>query len=132
MSGVWALVPVKSFARAKSRLAGVLGPAEREALARSMFEHVLRVLASSGEVGGVTVVTDGDDVATLARSLGAAVMRDAARRVLSHLSHQLHRVKQRFDHRRIERLQVLCKLGPLVGGKVFELALDNGQRFGVV
>jgi 2-phospho-L-lactate guanylyltransferase len=78
MSAVWALVPVKSFARAKSRLAGVLGPAERETLARSMFEHVLGVLASSEEIGGVTVVTDGDDVAELGRSLGALVVRDAA------------------------------------------------------
>lgn len=78
MSGVWALVPVKSFARAKSRLAGVLGPAERESLARAMFEHVLGVLTSSEEIAGVTVVTDGDDVAMLARAMGAAVMRDAA------------------------------------------------------
>jgi 2-phospho-L-lactate guanylyltransferase len=75
---IWALIPVKSFARAKSRLAGVLGAAERAALARSMFEHVVTVLASCAEIRGTMVVTDGDDVADLARALGAVVVRDRA------------------------------------------------------
>ncbi len=74
----WALVPAKSFARAKSRLSGVLGERERALLARSMFEHVLGVLASCAEIGGVMVVTDGDDVAEAARALGAVTVRDAA------------------------------------------------------
>ena len=75
---VWALVPAKSFTRAKSRLAGILGPDERAALARSMLEHVLSVLAASSEIDGVLVVTDGDDTAELARARGAVVVRDAA------------------------------------------------------
>jgi 2-phospho-L-lactate guanylyltransferase len=74
---VWALVPAKSFARAKSRLAGLLGAQERESLARAMLEHVLAVLSSSAGIAGVMVVTDGDDVAELARARGAVAVRDA-------------------------------------------------------
>jgi 2-phospho-L-lactate guanylyltransferase len=77
-AAVWALVPAKSFTRAKSRLAGSLGAAERADLARSMLEHVLAVLASCAEIAGVMVVTDGDDVADLARARGAVAVRDAA------------------------------------------------------
>jgi 2-phospho-L-lactate guanylyltransferase len=76
---VWALVPAKSFARAKSRLADALGDAQRADLARSMLEHVLSVLASCKEIAGVLVVTDGDDVAELARARGAVAVRDAER-----------------------------------------------------
>jgi 2-phospho-L-lactate guanylyltransferase len=74
---VWALVPAKSFGRAKSRLSKALGEGARRDLARSMLEHVLGVLASSSEIAGVMVVTDGDDVADLARARGAVAVRDA-------------------------------------------------------
>lgn len=74
---VWALVPAKSFARAKSRLSEVLDDRARAALARSMFDHVLGVLRASPEVAGVMVVTDGEDVAIVARAHGAEVVRDA-------------------------------------------------------
>jgi 2-phospho-L-lactate guanylyltransferase len=72
----WALVPAKSFARAKSRLAERLDDAERAGLARAMFEHVLVTLRGCGTIGGVLVVTDGDDVAEVAEARGAAVVRD--------------------------------------------------------
>ncbi len=75
---VWALIPAYSFARAKSRHAGSLDDAERADLARAMLEHVLGVLASCAEIAGVMVVTDGDDVADLARARGAVAVRDAA------------------------------------------------------
>lgn len=78
MSGpIWAVVPVKPFARAKSRLSGVLDPARKAEFARSMFEHVMGVLAACEQLGGVLVVTSGDDAAALARARGAATMHDA-------------------------------------------------------
>jgi 2-phospho-L-lactate guanylyltransferase len=74
---LWALVPVKAFALAKSRLAGELGPRERASFARALFEHVLDVLAQCNELGGILVVTSCPEVAALARSRGAAVVADA-------------------------------------------------------
>jgi 2-phospho-L-lactate guanylyltransferase len=76
--GVWALVPVKCFARGKSRLASVLGQAEREELAQSFCEHVLESLAGCDGLAGVLVVTDSAIVEATARTRGAEVARDGA------------------------------------------------------
>lgn len=75
-SAVWAIVPVKGFARGKSRLGDVLGDALRGAFARSLFEHVVQVLLAVEHVAGVLVITDDDEVASCARERGTAVLRD--------------------------------------------------------
>lgn len=72
---VWAVVPVKGFARAKSRLAPALGVDARERLARRLADHVVDVL-QSGVVDTVLVVTDGDDVASWASGRGLRVIED--------------------------------------------------------
>jgi 2-phospho-L-lactate guanylyltransferase len=63
------VVPVKSFARAKARLAPVLDQPARAELARSMAERVLRAAGSLP----VTIACDDEDVAEWARSHGCAV-----------------------------------------------------------
>lgn len=64
------LVPVKSFADAKARLAGVLSATQREQLARFTAERVLR----AAEDLTAYVVCDDHDVADWARTLGAEVL----------------------------------------------------------
>jgi 2-phospho-L-lactate guanylyltransferase len=64
------LVPVKAFADAKARLAGVLSPAERQRFARWT---AARVIAAAGEAP-VFVVCDDHEVAEFARSHGAEVL----------------------------------------------------------
>lgn len=64
------LVPVKAFADAKARLAPVLSPAERQALARWTAE---RVLAAAGELA-VYVACDDEGVAEWAAGHGATVL----------------------------------------------------------
>lgn len=73
---LWAVVPAKSFDRAKTRLTD-LRPAERADLARSMFGHVLATLAACPGVDRVLVAAGGDDVARAARERGADVLSDA-------------------------------------------------------
>ena len=63
------VVPVKSFALAKGRLAAHLTEPQRRALAQQMAETVLR---AAGDLP-VVVACDDDDVATWARSHGASV-----------------------------------------------------------
>ena len=76
---VWAIVPVKRFSTAKSRLASVLTPVERAELARLMFEDVLDILALCKEyLAGQIVVTSDDCVAALASGRGAVVVYDTA------------------------------------------------------
>jgi 2-phospho-L-lactate guanylyltransferase len=74
----WAVLPVKRFCEGKSRLAGILGANERAALARALCEHVLGVLAACPALGGTLVVTDGEEVAALARARAADVLLVAA------------------------------------------------------
>lgn len=76
---VWAVVPAKSFARAKSRLQGALEPAARRELARALLEGALRACTGCSALAGTLVTTDGDDVARLAARERAEVVRDAAR-----------------------------------------------------
>ena len=63
------LLPVKSFARAKARLAGVLDEAARADLARTMAE---RVVAAAGDLP-VVVACDDVEVRTWAQALGLGV-----------------------------------------------------------
>lgn len=76
MTAPWALVPVKAFARGKQRLGGLLDEPARRLLARAMFDRVvagvLLPLAAAGELAGVLVVTDGEEVVARARELGAS------------------------------------------------------------
>jgi 2-phospho-L-lactate guanylyltransferase len=64
---VWALVPVKRLDDAKRRLASHLRPVERQRLCRAMLEDVLATLSKCERIDGVTVVSDDDEVAALAR-----------------------------------------------------------------
>jgi 2-phospho-L-lactate guanylyltransferase len=54
---IWAIIPVKPFNRAKSRLAPILSPEQRAALAEHMFRHSLEILSSVKQIGGVLVVS---------------------------------------------------------------------------
>lgn len=64
------LIPVKAFGMAKARLAGVLAPEERAALARSMATNVVHAASPHP----VAVVCDSDEVAVWAEDLGAMVL----------------------------------------------------------
>lgn len=74
---LWAVVPVKSMAQAKQRLAGVLAPHERRALAHAMLQDVLQALTTSTGLAGTLVVTNDATAMTLARAAGADVLPDA-------------------------------------------------------
>jgi 2-phospho-L-lactate guanylyltransferase len=76
---VWAVVPIKRFAHAKSRLAPVLGPDERANLARAMGEDVLDTLSRcAGVLAGTVVVTSEGTAAAMARHYGATVVFEDA------------------------------------------------------
>lgn len=77
-ASTWALVPLKSSERAKSRLADVLGPEQRIQLFFSLAERVIRALQESKSVDAVAVVTSSREVAAFARSLQALpIMQEA-------------------------------------------------------
>jgi 2-phospho-L-lactate guanylyltransferase len=70
-----AVVPVKLFSNAKTRLAGVLAPEKRARVARMMFEDVLgTVTAHRGLFERVLIVTADAMAAQLAAEAGAEVI----------------------------------------------------------
>lgn len=71
-----ALVPIKDFGRAKSRLAGVLDADGRARLAQRLARHVLETLRASAHIDEVVVVTPASDVRALADMLGVRVLAD--------------------------------------------------------
>jgi len=75
---MWAIIPIKSIAAAKQRLAPVLGPAERQALFRAMIEDVLAAVSQVPALDGVAVITADPEVAALARRHGARVLHEDA------------------------------------------------------
>jgi 2-phospho-L-lactate guanylyltransferase len=73
-----ALIPLKQPGAAKTRLAGVLSPAERRALARAMIEDVLSTVSSQSSLGRVSLVSDDPQAITLARDFGVDSIEEAA------------------------------------------------------
>ena len=73
---MWVVVPVKPFALAKRRLAGVLSEAERALLARAMLTDLLALLTRCCRVSGVLCVTREAAVDELAALAGAEVLAE--------------------------------------------------------
>ena len=94
MSDIWAVIPVKRFATAKSRLAPVLGDGERRELAERMFEDVLDSLLRCRDLLAGTIVATADHrAAMIGRRRGATVVLEegdqginaAVRHAIAHL-----------------------------------------------
>ena len=54
----WAVVPIKSFGSAKSRLSALLTGKQREVFSQAMLFDVLNALSKASRLGGVMVVTN--------------------------------------------------------------------------
>lgn len=73
---LWAVVPAKRLAHAKSRLTPLLSLDERRMLAGAMLADVLSVLTRARCLGGVIVVTSERGLVAIARDAGAVVVSD--------------------------------------------------------
>jgi 2-phospho-L-lactate guanylyltransferase len=77
-ASTWALVPLKSSERAKSRLAGALDAEQRRQLFFSLAERVILALHGSRNIDAVAVVTSNREVAAFATLLHALpIMHEA-------------------------------------------------------
>jgi 2-phospho-L-lactate/phosphoenolpyruvate guanylyltransferase len=76
---LWAVVPVKERGLAKERLAPVLRPQMRQALALAMLEDVLLALTATPGIPGILVVTVDPEASRLAARYGARLVETGAR-----------------------------------------------------
>jgi len=71
--GLWAVVPVKERASAKERLAPILRPEARQALALAMLADVLTAVTAAPGIAGLLVVSVDAEASQLAAHYGARV-----------------------------------------------------------
>lgn len=74
---MWAIVPVKPFALAKSRLATVLSPQERAILSREFLEHTLAVLQAVPLIKRRLVISRDPKAISLAREHEALTISES-------------------------------------------------------
>jgi 2-phospho-L-lactate guanylyltransferase len=73
MSTAWALVPIKPFASAKTRLEPLLTRAECARLAEEMARDVLRALKAAADISGIAILSNEPRLAALAEAAGARI-----------------------------------------------------------
>lgn len=76
---LWAVVPVKERVSAKERLAPMLRPETRQALALAMLEDVLAALTATPGIAGLLVVTVDPEASRLAAGYSARLIEKGAR-----------------------------------------------------
>jgi len=77
MSRIWAIIPVKPLANAKSRLAPALTPTQRQQLAEQMFRHVLEISTSVPQLAGTLVISRDNKALAIAREYGAKTVQES-------------------------------------------------------
>jgi 2-phospho-L-lactate guanylyltransferase len=95
---MWAIVPIKTFERAKQRLANVLSEEERRALMLAMARDVLTCLTKCNQLSGILIVSRTPEADALAQSFGTeryaespdANLAEALEQAAQHLIDHFH------------------------------------------
>jgi 2-phospho-L-lactate guanylyltransferase len=74
---IWAVIPIKPLRLAKSRLAPILSPQQRQSLAEAMLRHVLKVVQSATQVTGTLVISRDNHALSIAREYGAKTIQES-------------------------------------------------------
>jgi 2-phospho-L-lactate guanylyltransferase len=75
--GVWVVIPVKPLNQAKTRLAQVLTPQERQQLAENMLRHVLGVVQHIPQIMGTLVISRDNKALAISREYGARTVQES-------------------------------------------------------
>jgi 2-phospho-L-lactate/phosphoenolpyruvate guanylyltransferase len=124
LMNIWAIVPVKPFIRAKSRLAAVLQPQERQALAEKMFRHSIEVLVSVRRVAGVLVISRDTKALAIARDYGVHTVQESG---APELNAALLRASQVVGSQGADGVLVLPADVPMVAAEDIEQILHLGR-----
>lgn len=74
---IWAIIPVKPLSRAKSRLADVLSPEERQQLSEQLFRRVLTTIKATPQIAGALVISRDPRALAIARDFGAHTVQES-------------------------------------------------------
>lgn len=125
----WAIVPVKPLIRAKSRLADVLSPKERENLSVKMLLRTLRVLKTTPSISNVLVISRDTQVLSLARDQGVHTVQESGQ---PELNNALTRASTLLQSWGVEATLVLPADLPLLSPEDLEAIIAFGKYSGTV
>ena len=91
------LIPIKSLARAKTRLAGVLDAGQRRSLMLALLEDVVEEAFAATAADDVSIVSSDEQAAEVAILLGAGVVSDGALQWNRGLQFAVRQLKPRPD-----------------------------------
>jgi len=127
-ASTWAVVPLKSSERAKSRLAEILDPEQRARLFFAMAECVICALRACKRIDGVAVVTASQEVAAFARGLDAVpILQDTDVGMSPALELALHRLQAMQPARVLMLPGDLPLISPAALDVVFDAADSNAS-----
>ena len=121
---VWAIIPVKPLARAKSRLAPVLTAEERLHLAENLLLHVIAAARSVPEIAGTLVISRDTRALAIARNAGAHTVQESG---TPELNNALMRATSVVRGWRSAAVLILPADLPLVDAADIRGVLDLGQ-----
>lgn len=121
---VWAIIPVKPLARAKSRLSTVLSPEERVLLAENLLRHVIATVRSVPEIAGTLVISRDTKALSIARDAGAHTVQESG---TPELNNALMRATSVVGGWRSAAVLILPADLPLVNAEDVRGLLDLGQ-----
>lgn len=122
---VWAIIPVKPLARAKSRLAPVLSAEERLHLAENLLLHVIAAARSVPEIAGTLVISRDTRALAIARDAGAHTVQESG---TPELNNALMRATSVVRGWRSAAVLILPADLPLVNADDLRGVLDLGQE----
>ena len=125
----WAIVPVKPLVRAKSRLADVLSPKERENLSIKMLMRNLLVLKNSESIVDVLVISRDTHVLAMARDLDIHTVQESGQ---PELNNALTRATQLLETWGVDATLVLPADIPLLAVEDVEEIIKLGRFKGSV
>jgi 2-phospho-L-lactate guanylyltransferase len=121
--GIWTIIPVKPLNRAKSRLAQVLSPLEREQLAELMLRHVLGTVRNVSQVMGTLVISRDGRALAIAREFGARTVQESG---APELNNALMRATQVVTRWNSEAILILPADLPLVAEEDLRAIIEMG------
>jgi len=121
---IWVIIPVKPLRLAKSRLAEVLTPEERQRFAEAMLRHVLGVVREVPEVTGTLVISRDNHALAIARDYGAKTVQESG---APELNTALMRATSIIASWRAEAILVLPADLPLLMPEDISAMIDLGE-----
>jgi 2-phospho-L-lactate/phosphoenolpyruvate guanylyltransferase len=122
---LWAIIPVKPFVRAKSRLSEVLTPDERSRLAEYLLRHVLTVVRAVPQIAGTLVISRDSKVLAIARDMGANTVMESGQ---PELNRALMRATQVVASWKGSAVLILPADLPLVAPEDVSAVIELGRR----